>query len=134
MNGRADTQQRWTFLLLAGPYFAILKQAYKLAQDKTAREGPAALEGVLLHYLVEEWKVEQGNSFIAQEGGLNFSQPLWWCLVALTNFLYFHHICCHTVYHVNLMHSMYDDWQFHLLVVPNANAGYSKHQDPTRTS
>lgn len=65
MSGRADTQQRWIFLFLAGPYFGILKQAYKLAQDKTAREGPTALEGVLLHYLIEEWKVEQRNSFIA---------------------------------------------------------------------
>ena len=73
MNGRADTQQGWNFALLAGPCFGILKQAYKWAQDKTAKEGPMTLEGLLLHYLIKEWEVEEGNSFITQEGRLNFS-------------------------------------------------------------
>ena len=31
------------------------------------------LEGLLLHYLIKEWEVEEGNSFINQEGRLNFS-------------------------------------------------------------
>lgn len=48
MNGRADTQQGWVFALLAGPCFGILKQANKWAQDKTAKEGPMTLEGLLL--------------------------------------------------------------------------------------
>ncbi len=45
----------------------------QVGTGQDSKSGHCGLDGSAAAHLIEEWEVEEGNSFIAQEGGVNFS-------------------------------------------------------------